>query len=177
MSLSRLSCRILLTAAVFAPSLAGAAGTQPEILGVFKNWAAYTTETGDSKVCYALSRPTSTEPRKLRRDPTFFLINDWPGRKAVGEPEIVPGYPYKDGSSVTVQAGASTITFFTKDEGGAGGAWVEAQADEQKLVDAMKTAPEAVVTGTSKRGTVVRDTYPLAGFADALEKAHQACGM
>lgn len=177
MSFSRLSRRLLLTAAVFAPSLAGAAGTQPEILGAFKNWAAYATETGDAKVCYALSRPISSEPNKVRRDPTYFLVNDWPARKAKGEPEIVPGYPYKEGSDVTVQVGADKFTLFTKDEGGTGGAWVEAQADEQRLVDAMKTAPEAVVTGTSQRGTVTRDIYSLAGFADALDKAHQACGM
>ena len=53
---------------------------------------------------------------------------------------------------------------------------MEAQADEERLVNAMKTASEAVVTGTSKRGTVVRDTYSLSGFADALDKAQAACG-
>ena len=40
----------------------------------------------------------------------------------------------------------------------------------------VKTAPQAVVTGTSKRGTVVKDTYSLDGFADALDKAQAACG-
>jgi hypothetical protein len=171
---SRLSCAFLTTAAVLASATALAA---PQPLGTFQNWAAYTTQAGDAKVCYALTRPTSSEPPKARRDPIFFLINDWPARKAKGEPEIVPGYPYKDGSSVTVQVGSSEFTLFTKNDGGAGGAWVQAQADEQRLVDAMKTAPEAIVTGTSKRGTVTRDTYSLAGFADALDKAHQACGM
>jgi hypothetical protein len=41
----------------------------------------------------------------------------------------------------------------------------------------MKAASQAVVTGTSKRGTVTRDTYSLAGFGDALQKAHDACTM
>jgi invasion protein IalB len=172
--ISRLSCVFLMTAAVFVPQLAEAA---PQVLGTFQNWAAYSTQTGDSKVCYALSRPTASEPRKIRRDPPFFLINDWPGRKAKGEPEIVPGYQYKDGTDVTVEIGTNKFTLFTKNDGGAGGAWVEAQADEQRLVDAMKAASEAVVSGTSKRGTVVRDTYSLTGFGDALEKAHQACTM
>ncbi|HEX4078841.1 MAG TPA: invasion associated locus B family protein [Rhizomicrobium sp.] len=172
-----LSLLLLLGAAVFAPSLAVAAGPLPELLGGFRNWAAYATGTGDAKVCYALSRPISSEPRKARRDPIYFLINDWPGRKAKAEPEIVPGYQYKDGSDVTVDVGSAKFTFFTKNDGGAGGAWVEAQADEQRLVDAMKTAPEAIVTGTSKRGTVTRDTYSLAGLGDALDKAHAACAM
>lgn len=172
--ISRLSSAILLTAAIFVPHFADAA---PEVLGTFQSWAAYTTQAGNSKVCYALSRPTSSEPRKAHRDPIFFLINDWPGRKAKGEPEIVPGYQYKDGSDVTVEIGTNKFTFFTKNDGGAGGAWVEAQADEQRLVDVMKTAPEAIVTGTSKRGTLTRDTFSLAGFGDAVEKAHQACAM
>jgi hypothetical protein len=173
----RLLLLLLSGAALFAPSLAVAAGPLPELLGGFKNWAAYSTGTGDAKVCYALSRPVSSEPKKARRDPIYFLINDWPGRKAKAEPEIMPGYQYKDGSDVTVDVGSAKFTFFTKNEEGAGGAWVEAQADEERLVEAMKTAPEAVVTGTSKRGTVTHDTYSLAGLPDALDKAHAACAM
>lgn len=168
---------VVLAGAVLMPCLAPAAAAAPEILGVFKNWSAYSTGTGAGKVCYALSRPTASEPRHLRRDPTYFLINDWPDRKAKAEPEIVPGFLYKPGSSVEVQVGADKLSFFTKDEGGTGGAWVEAQADEERLVAAMKGASEAVVTSTSKRGTKVRDTYSLAGLSEALDKAHQACGM
>jgi hypothetical protein len=149
---------------------------QPVLLGAFRSWSAYETGVGDSKVCYALSRPTATDPAKINRDPAFILINDWPARRAKAEPEIVPGFQYKDGSSVTAQLGGETVTFFTKNDSGVGGAWVEAQADEERLVNAMKTAPEAVVTGTSQRGTVVRDTYSLAGFTDALDKAQAACG-
>ena len=159
-------------AAVLASSLAFAA---PTPLGSFQSWSAYETGDGDGQVCYALSKPTSTEPAGIKRDPAFILINDWPARHAKAEPEIVPGFQYRDGSSVTAQMGNETITFFTKNDGDQGGAWVEAQADEERLVTAMKTAAEAVVTGTSKRGTAVRDTYSLAGFADALGKAQAAC--
>jgi hypothetical protein len=158
-----------LTAVALASS---AAFTAPTPLGTFKNWGAYETGEGDSKVCFALSKPIATDPAKIKRDPAFLLINDWPVRHAKAEPEIVPGFSYKDGSSVTAQLGGDTVTFFTKEDG----AWVEAQSDEERLISAMKTAPEAVVTGTSKRGTVVRDTYSLAGFGDALDKVQSACG-
>lgn len=163
-------------AAALAPQFAAAA-TPPEILGVFKSWTAYTTGTGSGKVCYALSKPIATEPRKLHRDPAYFLINDWPDRKAKGEPEIVPGYLYKDGSSVDADAGGTKFTLFTKNEGGVGGAWVEAQADEARLIDAMKAGNEIAISGTSKRGTTVRDTYSTAGLSEALDKIHQSCGM
>jgi hypothetical protein len=166
-----------LAPAALAPSLACAVAAQPALLGTFKSWSAFETGTGDGKVCYALSRPTQSEPATIRRDPPFFLLNDWPARHAKAEPEIVPGFQYKDGSSVTTQLGADTVTFFTKNDDGAGAAWVEAQSDEERLVNAMKGASEAVVTGTSKRGRAVRDTYSLAGFSEALDKAHEACGM
>lgn len=163
-------------AALLAPQLATAAAP-PEILGVFKNWAAYTTGAGDGKVCYALSRPVSTEPKKIHRDAAYFLINDWPGRKAKAEPEIVPGYQYKEDSAVAAEVGPTKFSLFTKNEDGAGGAWVEARTDEARLIDAMKAASEVVVSGISKRGTSVRDTYSTSGLSDALDKAHQACGM
>jgi Invasion associated locus B (IalB) protein len=167
---------ISLGAGLPAPSIGLALAAQPSQLGTFGSWSAYETGTGDGKVCYALSRPTQTDPAKIKRDPPFFLINVWPARHARAEPEIVPGFPYKDGSGVTVQLGSTMVNFFSKNDDGTGGAWVEAQADEERLVDAMKTASDVVVTGTSKRGTAVRDTYSLAGFADALDKAQAACG-
>lgn len=170
-----------MTAFVLPFAMAGLASSlamsAPTPLGTFKNWGAYENGAGDSKVCYALAHPTATEPAKIKRDPAFLLINDWPARRAQAEPEIVPGFQYKDGSTVTTQLGNDTVSFFTRNDGGEGGAWVEAQADEERLVNAMKTVPEAVVTGTSKRGTQVRDTYSLAGFADALDKAQAACAQ
>ena len=175
MHCSRAVSACLFGVAMLGPKIGIAA--PPEILGTFQNWAAYTTGAAAGKVCYALSKPTSTEPRKIHRDPAYFLINDWPGRRAKGEPEIVPGYQYKDGSSVTADVGGNKFSLFTKDEGGTGGAWVEAQADEARLIDAMKSASEIVVTGTSRRGTMVRDTFSTAGLSDALEKVHQACSM
>lgn len=176
MNRSRAALAAIAGVVLAGPQYADAA-TPPEILGVFKNWAAYTTGTGDGKVCYTLSKPVSTQPGKLHRDPAYFLINDWPGRKAKAEPEIVPGFQYKDGSSVTANVGSANFTLFTKNDAGAGGAWVEAQADEVRLIDAMKSAPEVTIAGTSKRGTTVRDTYSTAGLAESLDKVHQACGM
>src|SRR5262249_1215810 len=129
------------------------------------------------KVCYALSEPKSSDPASVKRDKVYFLINDWPGRKSKGEPEIVPGYQYKDDSSVTVQVGADKFTFFTKNQDGSGGAWAMNPPDEAKLISAMGSGGIALVTGTSKRGTVTHDSYSLTGISDAVDKIHDACGM
>jgi len=154
-----------------------ARGEDPTLLGAYKSWFTYSLGDGDQKVCYALSKPTAQEPRKIKRNPAFFLINDWPGRKARAEPEVVPGYQYKDGSPVTAEVGSEKFAFFTKNDGGSGAAWVLAQADEERLIDALKNNATVTVTGISKRGTTTHDTYTLAGFGDAVDKIHQACGM
>ena len=153
------------------------AADPPQFLGTFHDWSAYMRGNGDGRVCYALSEPHSKEPARAKRDPVYMLINDWPGRRSKGEAEVVPGYPYREGSNVTVQIGASKYAFFTKNEGSAGGAWVLNPDDATKLLTAMETGVTAIVTGTSRRGTLTRDIYGLAGLADALAKVHQACGM
>jgi hypothetical protein len=168
---------LLAAGAAVAGLSPAAAAESPTLLGAFKAWSAYTVGSGASKTCYALAQPKSTAPKNVNRDPVFFLVSDWPARKAKAEPEVVPGYPYKDGSKVTAQVGSDKFTFFTKNEDKTGNAWVEAKADEARLVDAMRRGAEMIVTGTSSRGTLTRDTYSLSGVSAALDKIHKACGM
>lgn len=158
----------------FSPATAADA---PKQLGAFRDWSAYQTETDGHKVCYVLSQPRSALPKDVKRDPIFFLISDWPSRKAKGEPEVVPGYPYKDGSKVTAEIGSDKFTFFTQNDGDDGNAWVESLADEARLVEAMRRGAEMTVTGTSSRGTLTKDTYSLSGVSAALDKINKACGM
>jgi len=165
----------LIGAAVLAAG--PAAADDATLLGVAKGWSAFTNGPGADKTCYAMSKPTSSTPRKIKRDPIYFLITDWPARKTKSEPEAVPGYQYKDGSTVTAQVGGASFAFFIQNDGGTGAAWIRKRADEIKLVDAMKAGQSLVVTGTSKRGTVTKDTYALAGLSDVLDKIHSSCGM
>lgn len=153
------------------------AAPAPQLLGTFKEWTALQSTTGSGKTCYVMGSPKSKEPEKAKRDPAYFLISDWPLRHTKGEPQIVPGYEYKQGSTVTAQIGSDRFEFFTKNEGGAGSAWVQNTADEARLVEAMKRGSTVVVTGTSQRGTETKDTYSLSGISAALDKAHSACGM
>jgi hypothetical protein len=168
-----------LLAGAFAAATLSAAADPATLLGVNKDWSAFTTGSGGSKICYALAKPVSSDPKKVKRDPIYFIITDWPGRKpkTKSEPEAVPGYLYKDGATVAAQVGADKFEMFAKNDGGAGAAWVRERADELRLIEAMRRGKELVITGTSQRGTVTRDTYSLAGLSDALQKIHEACGM
>jgi invasion protein IalB len=173
----RLSIAALIAAGATIVPLVSAQADDPTLQGAFGAWSAFSNGTGDGKVCYALAQPASKQPAKIKRDPVYFLINDWPKRGAKSEPEVVPGYQYKDNSKVTVQVGSDKFDFFTKNEDGVGGAWVEQQPDEVRLIEAMKSGQQIIVTGISKRGTMTHDTYSLKGLSDALDKIHATCGM
>ena len=41
----------------------------------------------------------------------------------------------------------------------------------------MRNGQDLIVTGISKRGTLTKDPYSLAGISDAVDKIHAACGM
>ncbi len=176
---TRIACGALFAGAALALSLGAATADTATLLGVNKDWSAFTSGSGSGKICYALSKPTATDPKKAKRDPIYFIITDWPGRspRAKAEPEAVPGYQYKDGSSGTAQVGSDKFELFTKNDAGAGAAWVRKKTDEVRLIDAMRRGQELIVTGTSKRGTETHDRFSLAGLSDALDKIHASCGM
>jgi hypothetical protein len=176
--MTRLLIRLLPVAAAAALlSAIPAQADAPLQLGTFQSWTAFVNGAGDNKSCYVIARPQSSDPAKAKRDPIAFLITDWPARKAKAEPEVVPGYQFKDGSTVSAQVGSDKFQFFTKNDGGQGGAWVQKTADEARLVAALRSNGQMIVTGISKRGTMTHDTYSLGGISDALDKIHAACGM
>jgi hypothetical protein len=168
---------IAAAAAVSLACASASADTPPTLLGSFKDWSAFQASASGGRTCYALSQPRSSEPKKAKRDPIYFLISDWPSRRVKAEPEAVPGYEYKPDSVVTAKVGSESFDFFVKNEDGAGSAWVKEASDEPRLVDAMRRGSEMVVTGVSKRGTTTIDTYSLNGLSSALDKIHAACGM
>ena len=155
------------------PALADSAN----LLGAFKNWQAYSTGTGSSMTCYAMSAPRATEPRGAKRASIYLMVSDWPGRKVKAEPEAAPGYAYKLGAPVALEIGNDKFNFFARNDGQNGTAWLQNLKDGDALMDALNHGVSAVALGTSARGTKTMDTYSLAGFADAVAKIHAACNM
>jgi len=170
-----------LAAGIFAAAtlIATQAGAEsgPTLLGAYKNWSALQNVSRDGKSCYAMSQPKTSEPKKAKRDPIYFLINTWPARPAKDEVEVVSGYEFKADSMVTVTVGSEKFELFTKNDGDSGNAWMKDSSEEARLVAAMTRGSTAIVSGTSARGTATKDTYSLSGISGALDKAHAACGM
>lgn len=158
-----------------AIGLGGAAMAKPELLGEFGNWKAFKSTDGGATVCYALSQPTKSAPANVKRDPIFFIVSNFPARQVKGEPSIVAGYPYKEGSKATVAVGGASYAFTTVNAGSDGGAWIPDAATEQKLIASMRGGSNMTVKGTSRRGTETTDTYALNGVSAALDRINQEC--
>ena len=147
------------------------------LLGVFTNWRAFQTGTGDSMICYAMLAPRAMQPRAAKRGDIFLMVSDWPGRKVKGEPQILPGYQYKLTTPVTLGIGGDRFNFFPRNDGTNGTAWLQNLNDGRALMGSLTQGVSAVAIGTSLRGTRTVDTYSLAGFSEAMAKIHSACNM
>ena len=147
------------------------------LLGVFGNWAAYSSGSGSSLTCYALSKPRATRPAKTNRSAIYLMVSDWPGRKVKAEPQVVYGYLAKEGGPAALGVGPDKFTLFIRNTGKDGSAWLQQLNDTPRLVSAMQGGVSAVASGVSSKGTKTSDTYSLSGFNDALSKIHAVCQM
>lgn len=162
---------------VLALSALPAAADPANLLGVFGNWTAYSSGSGSSLTCFATSKPRATRPTNVRRGDIYLMVSDWPGRKVKAEPQIVYGYPAREGGAAALGIGPDKFTFFMRNNGKEGSGWLQALNDNSRLITDMQGGVSAVASGISQRGTKTVDTYSLSGFNDALTKIHAVCGM
>lgn len=155
---------------VWAVSVTPAFAQEVTLLEKFKDWSAYAA-TGTPKVCFAVAKPTQSNPKNVKRGPIFFYISRWPADNVVNEVSVKMGYPFSDGAKATVTIGTAKFELFTKDEG----AFVEKPDMETKLIEAMKTGNTMKIEGKSARGTATSDIYSLNGLSDALDRAAKEC--
>jgi len=140
------------------------------LLEKFKDWSAYAA-TGSPKVCFAVAKPTDSNPKKIKRGPIFFYISRWPGDNVMDEISVKMGYPFSEGAKATLTVGTAKFELFTKEEG----AFVEKPDMETKIIEAMKAGSTMKIDGKSARGTATSDVYSLNGLSDALERAAKEC--
>ena len=158
-----------------APAAVAAAsgGAEPTLIGQFGSWGAYTAAPNGKKVCFALAKPSSskTNPPNRPRDPAYAFVSTRPAEKVVNEVSIMIGYQLKPGSESTLEVGGAHYAMYTQGDG----LWIKNAAEEERMVDAMRKAPDAVVKGVSAKGTETSDTFSLKGLAQALDRVAQDC--
>ena len=166
--------------AAAAPKPAAAAAPSPTaqatLLGQFGDWGAYTATPGGRKVCFALSKPTSSVDnppnRRTAANAVYMFVSSRPSDKVKDEVSmLVTGYQLKPNADASLSVGNTPFAMYTQNDG----AWVKNASDETKLLDAMRKGSEVVIKATTSRGTQTTDTFSLKGVGQALEKIAQEC--
>jgi hypothetical protein len=152
---------------------AAAGGAEPNLIGQFGTWGAYTATPNGRKVCFALAKPSSskTNPPNRPRDPAYAFVSTRPAEKVVNEVSIMIGYALKPGSESSLEVGGGSYAMYTQGDG----LWIKNAAEEERMVDAMRKSADATVKGVSAKGTETTDTFSLKGLAQALDRLAQDC--
>ena len=155
------------------PAAAVAGSAEPTLIGQFGTWGAYTATPNGKKVCFALAKPASskTNPPNRPRDPTYAFVSTRPAEKVTNEVSVMIGYTLKPGSESTLEVGGASYAMYTQGDG----LWIKNAAEEERMVDAMRKAPDVTVKGVSAKGTETTDPFSLKGLAQALDKLAQDC--
>jgi hypothetical protein len=155
------------------PLTAAAGGVKPTLLGQYGDWGVYTASPGGKKICFTIAKPASSEttPAGKTRNPSYMFISSRPGEKVTDEVSIIIGYPFKPNSEATVAVGTASFALYTQQDG----AWIKNAAEEAHLIEAMRSGENAVIKGTSAKGTRSTDTFSLKGLAEALDRSGKDC--
>lgn len=139
------------------------------------DWSVFVEQ--DPVECWSVSAPKETVNTRdgrvvaVRRGDILLFVTYRPTDEVQGEVSFTGGYPFAQGSTVTLQIGDVSFELFTDGEW----AWPATASDDAKITTSMKRGTNAVLTARSSRGTVTKDTFSLLGFTAALEEAERRC--
>lgn len=139
------------------------------------DWSVFVES--DPKECWTVSSPKETVNSKdgrvvaVNRGDILMFVSYRPGENVAGEVSFTGGYPFAEGSTVSLDIGGTNFELFTTGEW----AWAASSGDDAKIMTAMKRGTDAVVTGRSSRGTQTKDTFSLLGLTAAQEEAEKRC--
>jgi len=168
----------LVMTAVFAMATAPLAAQELAMVDSETNWSVYVAES--PKECFIVSKPTDWSAQRdgqavtVRRGDIRFYISIIPGEQIASEPSFLAGYPLRQDAPVEMKIKDTTISLYPNADINAEYAWPRPD-DDAGLITAMRGGSEAIVVGTSARGTVTTDTFSLIGFTAAYAKAQEMC--
>jgi hypothetical protein len=140
-----------------------------------RDWGVH--EAADPKECWAVTTfKESVNTRNgavvaVRRTQTLLMVFVRPSVSSNAMVGFTGGYPFKSGSTVELTVDDETFNLFTEGEW----AWPESEAEDAKIIAAMKRGTKAVAVGVSGRGTRTEDTFSLFGVTAAIDEATKRC--
>lgn len=159
-------------AAVLVSLLAvtGVAAQSVRLIGDYRDWSAYSTSEGAGSLCFAMSRPTGTEPAPDGLTDAYVYLTNRPGEGIRNEFNLVAGFAFAPDQPASLNVSGQTFELFTEKDA----AWLRDPAQGDSLAGAIRAGSTLVIDGTTDHGIKVTQTYSLSG-ATAASKAIQDC--
>jgi len=163
----------LFLTALCVSNISIANASDPEEIGVFGDWTAYSFMENGNKVCYMASQPKTAVGNYTKRGDIFALITHRPAENTKDVFSYMTGYSYKPDSSVRVDVNGQAFNLFTQGDT----AWAADASADNSMVLAIKAGTTMTVKGTSSRGTETVDSFGLSGSSKAYSKISAECGI
>ena len=164
---------VMFFAVLFLVTTQSAHAIKPRLIGTFGDWRAYTFMENGNQVCYMAAQEKTQVGNYTSRGEIYALITHRPAENTRDVFSYITGYPYKEGSEVTIKVNGGTHKLFTQDET----AWAADAAADRALVNAIRKGNDMIVKGTSRRGTLTTDTFSLKGSGVAYKAISKECGL
>jgi len=165
----------LFTAALFVAAGPTLAQESSNRVAAHTDWSVFVA--GDPEQCWSVSGPKETVNTRggrvvaVQRGDIRLFVSFIPGSDVNGQVSFTGGYPFREGSTVSLDIDGQEFELFTEGEM----AWAESDAADARIVAAMRLGAEAVIVAFSSRGTRTEDTFSLFGFTAAYEDAEARC--
>ena len=162
-----------------------APAAKPELVGTYGDWSVFHSQSGKTRICYTLAQPKDRAPDDLKRDPAYAFISQRPAESVRNEVSFIMGFDVfapsdesddskdKKKKFVAPTASVGDTSFDLLPKGA--NLWVKNAAQENDLIAEMRKGGKLIVKASSKKGNVTTDTYSLAGFGQAVDKAAKDC--
>lgn len=152
-------------------SLSGVSYAQPDMSpeGFFGEWRVYTAKEGSGTVCFMVSSPQHTTHE---RENNFLSVTHRPHENSYDVISVMFGATYHKKSRPTIEIdNHKPLEMITSDDA----SFVKNEKEEKRFIQEMIKGNVARTKGKSVRGTLLRETYSLKGFAKAYELLNEKC--
>lgn len=142
-----------------------------KLLGEFRSWSAYAATESTGPVCFALSKPVSTDPVPDGFTAGWLYLTNRPSEGVSNELNLVAGYLFApETPAVAIIDGQAFELFTDKDA-----AWLRDASQNEALAAALRAGSTVVIEGTSDKGIKITQTFSLSGATAASRAMTDSC--
>jgi hypothetical protein len=158
------------TCAALVSAYPTSADAQTRTIKKFGDWRVLTHDGPEGRICFAIAAPKTSEPPAAAPGAHFY-VSAWPKEGVRAEISVKTSVLLKPNAPASIAIGQNFYKLFSMGDR----AFVMDATDELKVLDAMKKGSSITVIAQSEQGVVSKDTYSLAGIAQALQSVSGGC--